>query len=96
MAMSCVLEDDDRRGDPRYFLDLPSLLLTSERISEHVQIINVARMGFLAKTRLRYKTGEFVTLALPGLGSVPCRIIWCTRGMVGGQFIKPIDPADLP
>jgi hypothetical protein len=96
MPILARLDDDNRRGDPRYFLDMPSILLESERISEHVQIINIARMGFLAKTRLHYRTGETVTLALPGLGAVPCRIIWCERGMVGGQFEMSIEPSLLP
>jgi PilZ domain len=96
MPIFARVEDDDRRGDPRYYMDMPAVLLEAERICEHVQIINVARLGFLARTRLVYQTGEHVKLSLPGLGRVPCRIIWCRKGMVGGQFVTPIDPETLP
>jgi hypothetical protein len=92
MPIFARMEDDDRRGDPRYYVDLPTVLLESERCSEQVMIVNVARLGFLARTRLIYRTGELVSIELPGLGLLRSRIIWCRSGFVGGQFLRPIDP----
>jgi hypothetical protein len=95
MPLFAPVERDDRRGEPRYFVDMPSVLLESERISEYVAIINVARLGFLARTMLIYRTGERIAIDLPGVGKVPSRIIWCRKGLVGGQFVRAIDVRDL-
>jgi hypothetical protein len=92
MPIFAPVDHDDRRIDQRHYVDIPHVLLESERLSEYVAVINVARLGFLARTLLIYRTGERVTIDLPGVGRTQSRIIWCRKGMIGGQFLRSIDP----
>lgn len=86
---------DDRRVDLRYFVNLPPVLLESESMAEHVQVVNIARRGFLAKTRLAYRTGDVVFLHLEHPGRLEARVIWCKNGMVGGQFTEAIEVSQV-
>jgi hypothetical protein len=83
--------DDDRRIDLRQFIDMPPAIVESERVSEQVQIVNIARMGFLAKTRLHYRCGEALTLHFANVPPLTAEVIWADKGMLGGRFIDPVE-----
>jgi hypothetical protein len=94
-AAACPAPDDDRRIDLRHFIDMPPAIVESERISEQVQIVNIARMGFLAKTRLHYRCGETLTLHFANVPPLESVVIWSDKGMLGGRFIDPVEIALL-
>ena len=86
----------DRRDDERVFLDLAPALIEGSAMTETVQIVNIARRGFLARSRLIYDCGMRVRLMFPDLPPIACRIVWSGKGMVGARFLEPVDLESLP
>jgi PilZ domain len=83
--------NDDRRQDPRFDTKFRAVLIESDVFGKQVQIVNIARMGFLAQTRLSYESGSEISLDLPGLGHVSAMVVWCANGLLGGRFRDAID-----
>ncbi len=87
---------DDRRIDERIFIDLAPALIESSAMTETVRIVNIARRGFLARSRLMYDCGTCVRLLFAGAPAIACRIVWSGKGMVGARFLEPVDLDSLP
>jgi len=83
--------DDDRRIDLRQYVDLPLVLMEGAHGSENVQILNIARRGFLVRTMRHYRTNDTVLLHFAGGNPCEARIVWCAKGMVGGRFVEGFD-----
>jgi hypothetical protein len=81
----------EERGAPRFPVSFRSVLLECDIFGEHVDIINIARLGFLARTRLIRSSGETLRLHLPDLGTLPAEVVWCANGLLGARFSDPID-----
>jgi hypothetical protein len=81
----------EQRAAPRYDIALRSVLIECEIFGEHADILNIARLGFLARTRLKRATGTPLKLHLPDLGTLHADVVWCDRGLMGGRFRDPID-----
>ncbi len=87
---------DERRIDDRVFIDLAPALIEGAAMTEAVQIVNVAKRGFLARSRLMYDCGMRVRLLFPDFHPIACRIVWSGKGMVGARFLEPVDLESLP
>lgn len=87
---------DDSRIDERQFIDLAPALIEGAAMTETVKIVNVARRGFLARSRLLYDCGTRVKLVFAALPPIACRIVWSGKGMVGARFMEPVDLDSLP
>lgn len=85
----------DQRTIKRHTVTLRSVLIETSTIGELVDILNIARLGFLARSRLYRKTGQDVRLHLPGLEPIEATVVWCDKGLLGGRFHDPIDEADF-
>lgn len=85
----------EQRSGRRHTVTLRSVLVESATIGEHVDILNIARLGFLARSRLCRKTGQGVRLHLPGLVPIEARVVWCDKRLLGGRFHEPIDEAEF-
>jgi hypothetical protein len=83
--------NDDRRQDPRFDTQFRAVLIESDVFGEQVQIVNIARLGFLATTRLVYESGAEISLQLPILGRASAMVVWCANGLLGGRFHDAID-----
>lgn len=91
LAQLSTAECHDRRGHPRHFVDLPPILIETEMVTEKVRLINIARHGLLAHSRLQYDTGAAVLVHFRGLPCVRARVAWWKRGMVGVTFAEGLD-----
>jgi hypothetical protein len=86
---------DELRAEPRHEVALRHILMECPVFWEHTGIVNMARLGFLARTRLNRKTGTTVKLHLPDLGIVAADVVWCSGGFLGGRFQAPIDQSQF-
>jgi hypothetical protein len=87
---------DDRRANDRVFIDLAPAQIEGSAMTETVRIVNIARHGFLARSRLSYDCGTRVKLVFADIAPIACRIMWSGKGMVGARFIEPVDLDTLP
>ena len=84
---------DDQRADVRHEIAGHPMMLTSQYFTEQIVVKNIARLGFLARSRVVYRTGDIVTLHLPHIGAASATIIWQNSGQFGARFHSPIDMA---
>ena len=84
---------EDRRGQSRHSVLFRTVLIDSEIEGEAVEIVNIARLGFLARTSLERDKESLVHLDMPVIGSVDATVVWCGKGLLGGRFVRPIDEA---
>ncbi len=99
MSKTARLSSDllgDRRIDERIFIDLAPALIEGAAMTETVRIVNIARRGFLARSRLVYDCGTCVKLLFAETPAISCRIVWSGKGMVGARFLEPVDLDSLP
>lgn len=99
MPQAAQLDSDllaDRRDDERHFIDLAPALIEGAAMTETVRIVNIARRGFLARSRLHYDCGTRVKLVFADRAPIACRIMWSGKGMVGARFMEPVDLDSLP
>lgn len=83
--------DNDRRLDLRQYVDLPPILMACGEVSEKVQVVNIARRGFLARAMRLYRTNDRVALHFPDGEPCEARVVWCAKGLVGGRFVEGFD-----
>ena len=96
--MSVRVQDEpepDRRRAERFAVKLGSVLIESKLYAEHAAIINVARLGFLARTRLKYTSGNPISVNFPTLGKLEAMVVWSERGMLGARFHEPVPEVDF-
>jgi hypothetical protein len=86
-----ALPNDDRRVDQRFSGRFRTVFIESAIFGEHVQIVNLARRGFLARTRVSYKSGSKIGVHFPELGVLAATVVWTANWQVGGSFDDPID-----
>jgi DDE superfamily endonuclease len=85
------VDASERRYEDRVAVKPTTVTVHSDIFSQQVIILNVTRMGFLAKSRLRYKLDEWLTLHMPLIGPINARAAWFADGMLGARFISAID-----
>jgi hypothetical protein len=88
-------EQPDRRNSPRFKVSPIMATLLSDVFIDPVQVINVGRLGFSARSFICYHPGKPVTLSIDGFPEHPSHIVWCSRGTVGARFDNPLDENEL-
>ena len=81
----------EQRAAERHPAPFCAILIECDMFGEQSEIVNIARLGFLARTRLMRMTGDALRLHIPDLGVVEAHVVWCANGMFGGRFCAPID-----
>ncbi len=81
----------DRRQNLRFDTKFRAVLIESDVFGERVEIVNIGRTGFLARTHLSRESGEEISLHLSTLGRANATIVWCANGLIGGRFRDAID-----
>jgi hypothetical protein len=85
------IDASERRYEVRIAANPTPVTVHSDIFSQQIIIVNVTRMGFLAKSLLRYKSGELLTLHLPAIKPINASAAWFADGMLGARFISAID-----
>ena len=89
-ASAATGEVVERRHSRRVFVDVPPVLMETADLTENVRLINIARNGLLAQTRLQYDSGQPVAIHLAGAPALRGRIAWWSLGMVGAMFAETL------
>lgn len=95
MRTSAILptteRSEERRDQPRHSVLFRTVLIDSEIEGEAVEIVNIARLGFLARTAMQREKGSRIRLDMPVLGQLDADIVWCGNGLLGGRFSKAVN-----
>lgn len=83
------------RAEPRLPVGLTAVIINGDARPETIQILNIARLGFLAKAQRPRETGEAIVMHIDQIGQCEAYIIWSNAGQFGGRFIRPVDVATL-
>lgn len=84
----------ERRAD-RAKADLEAGLRQRGAGAVSIKIVDLSTTGFRASTHLDLLTGTEVWLKLPGLESLPSKVVWMDGDLIGCQFVRPLHPAVL-
>jgi hypothetical protein len=85
------IDASKRRYEERIAATSTSVTVHSDIFSQQIILVDVTRMGFLAKSLLRYKSGELLTLHMPAIRPINASAAWFADGMLGARFISVID-----
>lgn len=83
------------RADERLPVCLTAVIINGDAQPETIQILNIARLGFLAKAQRPRETGDAIVMHFDQLGTCEAHIIWSNAGQFGGRFMQPVDTAAL-
>lgn len=83
----------DDREEARHPVCLIAVIINDDSQPETIQILNIARLGFLAKAQRPRETGDAIVMQIDRLGQCEAHIIWSNAGQFGGRFIHPVDTA---
>lgn len=89
------LTTDDRRSHARFQVQQLGALLESDVFLDPVQLINIARRGFSARTIITYVPGTRLMLHIDALAPIRCVVAWGSKGQVGGRFETPLPQGHL-
>lgn len=65
-------------------------LAHGERTGIRVAVRNMSSAGFMAECPEQVSIGSYVTLEIPGIGTVEAQIRWQVGRRMGGMFLDPI------
>jgi hypothetical protein len=90
--MAARIHRDDGRGRRagRLALDEAARLRPNSWSSTEVRVVNLSASGFRAECEARVAVGSWVSLDMPGLGSVDAQVEWQRRNLFGAKFLQPI------
>jgi hypothetical protein len=80
----------ERRQSPRTSVLRPARVRLNDWSRLAVEVIDVSRDGFSARSDALPRVGNYVTLEVPGIGRVEARVVWCDEEKFGARFIRPI------
>lgn len=89
--MSKPIFRHERRQSPRTAVLRPARLSINEWSRISVDVGNISRDGFNAKTDVQPLVGTYVTLGVPGIGRVEARVVWRDGDGFGAKFARPLD-----
>ncbi len=59
--------------------------------SLEVRILDFSETGFRAECDAVVKAGSYISLDVPGVGSVDAQVSWRRHGQIGARFVQPIE-----
>jgi hypothetical protein len=65
-------------------------LIPQELYEVDVKVQDVSTCGFMAECDAALRIGSYVTLDIPGIGSVEAQVRWQLGARTGGMFLDPI------
>ncbi len=88
------LFDVDRRRSERDEVSLHTLMLPLGGQAAAVTLVNLSRLGFMARSETMLNEGARIQVELPLVGAVRARIVWSFGNALGGEFAQPIGEQD--
>ena len=81
----------DRRAGQRRVAEGSAELSPHELNGEKVRVLDLSPSGVRARCRIVLSAGKVVSIAVPGVGLVPARVMWAAGGEFGAKFLRPVD-----
>lgn len=81
-----------RRSD-RTAVHADAVSLTPDKHAVEIKVRNVSSAGFMAECAKPVLIGSYVSLNVPGIGSVQAQVRWQIGARMGGMFLDPISLA---
>ena len=81
----------DRREGQRRVADGSAELSPHELQGARIRVLDLSPSGLRARCQSRLSVGKVVSLAVPGAGLVPARVMWAAGGEFGAKFLRPVD-----
>jgi hypothetical protein len=85
----------DRRATERKPVHIRSVMVDITMADEQVTITNISTLGVLIEGRGKYQVGARISISLPYLGTTDAVIRWSGKGLIGCEFIEPLDEEDF-
>jgi len=70
--------------------DVQANLTPQDLYHVEVRVQNVSAAGFMAECAAPVRIGSYVSLDIPGIGSVEAQVRWQIGHKMGGMFLDPI------
>jgi hypothetical protein len=96
MRLAAALEQRlafDRRRYMRQSVQIGGSLGDNSRASVPITVTDLSTSGCGIETTTHLEQDSRVWVKLPGLASVPCRVVWFQDGRAGLNFDNPMHPA---
>lgn len=90
-----TISSSDNRTDQRHAIHLHAVIINEDCRPETIEILNIARLGFLAKATRPRETGEAIELEIDLIGACQAHVVWSNSDQFGGRFVEPIDMTPL-
>ena len=75
---------------PRQSLEVSIGIRRAGYTESKAELLNLSRTGFQIDTGLKMGEGQRLTIYLPGLQSLPARVVWRNDFRIGCMFENPI------
>ena len=79
------------RASLRYRAQLEVMIRELGGPDEPIRLIDISARGFRGECAAPFEKPCILSLALPVFGDVKARLVWRRDGMIGAQFLVPID-----
>lgn len=86
----------DRREGQRRVAEGSAELSPHELGGARISVLDLSSSGLRARCQIALSAGKVVSLAIPGAGTVPARIMWAADGEFGARFLRTIDLRNCP
>ena len=67
---------------------------SSHMSSGDIHIVNISRLGLMARTKEAIQKSERLILRLPHCGRVEALVRWVEDGRIGTEFVTPVSEQD--
>ena len=84
--------DVERRRMEREEVFYRTMLTATGGATVPVDLVNISRTGFMARTDAPLTEGTRARIRLPVTSEMDARIVWALGGRVGAEFREPIEP----
>ncbi|MCT2400678.1 PilZ domain-containing protein [Novosphingobium mangrovi (ex Huang et al. 2023)] len=83
------------RSAPRVKISIPAALRASGAKRFQTTVRDLSLSGFSATAVSRVHPGTYCWLTLPGMESLPAKVVWWENGLLGGAFETLLSPIIL-
>ena len=87
-----IQDEVSRRHGERRPVSMRGNLVLQDGARHMIDLIDLNYGGCGVRTPVELRPGEFVKLTVPGRGSIPAEVRWCSNGRAGLDFSPTIEP----
>ena len=81
----------DRREGQRRAAQGSAALSPNEWSGAKLGVLDLSSSGLRARCQVPLSVGKVISVDIPGVGTVPARVMWAAGGEFGAKFLRPVD-----